>query len=79
VVGSIAMKLTTLTILTLVGLLLPAPALAQAKKVKDTHTFSFYLENDVFADTDREYTSGVRLTLISPDLTGYRENPKLPE
>jgi lipid A 3-O-deacylase len=73
------MKLTTLTLLTLVGLLLPAPALAQAKKAKDTHTFSFYLENDVFADTDREYTSGVRLTLISPDLTGYRKNPKLPE
>jgi len=73
------MKLTTLTLLTLVGLLLSQPVLSQAKKAKDTQTLSFYLENDVFADTDREYTSGVRLTLISPDLTGYRENPKLPE
>jgi len=76
---SIAVKLSTLTLLTLVGFLMPASALAQAKKAKDTHTFSFYVENDTFADTDREYTSGVRLTLISPDLTGYRENPKLPE
>jgi lipid A 3-O-deacylase len=78
-VGSIAMKLTTLTLLTLAGLLLSQPVLSQAKKAKDTQTFSFYLANDLFADTDREYTSGVRLTLISPDLTGYRENPKLPE
>jgi len=73
------MKLTTVALLTLIGLRLPAPALAQGKKAKDTQTFSFYLENDTFADTDREYTSGVRLTLISPDLTGYRENPRLPE
>jgi hypothetical protein len=68
------MKLTTLTLLTLVGLLL-APALAQAKKAKDTHTFSFYLENNTFADTDREYTSGAHLTLISPDMTGSRKTP----
>jgi hypothetical protein len=77
--NSIAMKLTIVTLLTLVGSLVPAPALAQAKKVKDIKTFSFYLENDTFADTDREYTSGVRLTLISPDLTHYPENPRLPE
>jgi lipid A 3-O-deacylase len=59
--------------------LLPLTVLAQEKKAKDSSTFTFYLENDVFTDTDREYTSGVRLTWISPDLTDYREDPQLPE
>jgi hypothetical protein len=59
--------------------LLPVTVVAKEKKAEDSSTFTFYLENDAFADTDREYTSGVRFTLISPDLTGYKEDPQLPE
>ncbi|MBW2610489.1 MAG: DUF2219 family protein [Deltaproteobacteria bacterium] len=33
-------------------------------------TFSLYFENDVFAHTDHGYTSGIKLSWISPDLTG---------
>jgi hypothetical protein len=41
--------------------------------------FSLYFENDLFADTDQNYTNGMKLSLISPDLTGYAESGKLPE
>ena len=59
--------------------LLPMTAMAQVEKSKDRRTFTFYLENDAFTETDRGYTSGIRLALISRDLTHYRKNPDLPE
>jgi lipid A 3-O-deacylase len=67
--------------LTLVSLILAIPfaAVAEEKNASDSNTFSFYLENDVFAGTDRHYTSGVRLTWISPDLTHFLEHPTLPQ
>ena len=37
--------------------------------------FSFHLENDVFAGTDRYYTHGVKLTWISPFKTASRPDP----
>jgi len=60
-------------------LTIPFAAVAEEKNASDSNTFSFYLENDVFAGTDRHYTSGVRLTWISPDLTHFLEHPTLPE
>ena len=42
-------------------------------------TFSLYFENDLFADTDQGYTNGIKLSWISPDLTGYAESGKLPD
>ena len=58
---------------------MPFAAMAEVKNAADSKTFSFYLENDTFAGTDRHYTSGLRLTWISPDLTNYLEHPRLPE
>ncbi len=50
------------------------------KKIQEESlTFSFYFENDLFADTDQNYTNGVKLTWISPDLTRYAESGQLPE
>lgn len=49
------------------------------KTPKDHSTFTFYLENDVFTGTDREYTNGVKLTWISRDLTDYRNDPRIPD
>lgn len=46
---------------------------------ENTATFSFYFENDFFANTDRYYTSGVKLSWISNDLTGYADSGKLPD
>jgi hypothetical protein len=48
------------------------PCLAQ-KDAKAHNTFTFYLENDVFTGTDREYTNGIKLTWISRDLSDYHE------
>ena len=38
-------------------------------------TFSIYMENDLFAGTDRYYTSGVKLSWSSPDLEHYSDTP----
>jgi len=41
-------------------------------------TFSAQLENDLFANTDCDYTNGVKLSWVSPDLTEYRDAGTLP-
>jgi len=41
-------------------------------------TVSFYFENALFAHTDQHYTNGVKLSVISPDLTGYAQSGRLP-
>ena len=51
----------------------------QAWGTGDLGSFTFYFENDLFAGTDRYYTSGIKLTSISPDLTGYSKSGKLPD
>jgi hypothetical protein len=48
--------------------------MAQIESPGDFNTLSLYLENDAFARTDRNYTSGFRLAWISKDLWDYREN-----
>lgn len=55
------------------------PAAAEEGETKRPGTFIFYFENDLFADTDQNYTNGAKLTWISPDLTRYSESEKLPE
>ena len=37
-------------------------------------TFSIYMENDLFAGTDRQYTSGVKLAWSSKDLANYSDS-----
>jgi lipid A 3-O-deacylase len=71
----------TVRYITLLSLLMaiPVAAMAEVENASDSNTFSFYLENDAFAGTDRYYTSGIRLTWVSPDLTHFLEHPNLPE
>ena len=38
-------------------------------------TFSIYVENDLFAGTDRQYTSRVKLGWSSADLENYSDSP----
>ena len=47
--------------------------------VENEGTFSFYFENDLFADTDYGYTNGVKLSWISHDLTNYAKSDSLPD
>ncbi len=59
--------------------LLPLTAMAQDETAKDFKLFTLYFENDVLNDTDSLYTSGLKLSWISPDLADYRENPQIPQ
>ena len=47
--------------------------------VENEGTFSFYFENDLFADTDYGYTNGIKLSWISEDLTAYMKSDSLPD
>ncbi|MFH2122063.1 MAG: lipid A deacylase LpxR family protein [Pseudomonadota bacterium] len=42
-------------------------------------TVHVYFENDLFSGTDRNYTNGVKISLISPDLVSFVESGKLPD
>lgn len=63
--------------LTLV-ILMPLLGLAEEERPRFCQTFNLYLENDMFGETDRHYTNGIRLSCISADLTSYLEDPSLP-
>lgn len=43
---------------------------------KDAWTASLMFENDLFGNTDQNYTNGIKLTLISPDLTKFADTDK---
>ncbi|MBN2124629.1 MAG: lipid A deacylase LpxR family protein [Deltaproteobacteria bacterium] len=67
-------RLYALGLLACLACLMPVQVLALDRP----WTFSLYFENDIFNDTDQNYTNGVRLTWISPDLSAYRDSDKLP-
>ena len=61
----------------------PGSALAQdmlARNSRDSSTIITSVENDKFlGGTDEEYTNGIKLTWVSPDLTPGRDEPGRPE
>ncbi|GAB5413596.1 MAG: lipid A deacylase LpxR family protein [Congregibacter sp.] len=59
-----------------IGLLIGGPLQAQEER---DWTLNLYLENDLFSQTDRDYTSGVRVSLVSPDLNSYVDDDTLPD
>jgi len=66
-------------VLVCVGFLLSAaPAQAQ-ERYDNSWTFSVHFENDLFADTDQNYTNGIKLSWVSPDLTRFRDSERLPD
>ncbi|MDE1463017.1 lipid A deacylase LpxR family protein [Spartinivicinus poritis] len=42
-------------------------------------TGNFYFENDLFAETDQNYTNGIRFSLVSPNLKSFEEDEQLPD
>lgn len=52
-----------------------APAGLTAPDPLDHGTFSLYVENDLFAGTDRHYTNGTRLAWTTPALAKFSDNP----
>ncbi len=77
------MRLRQIVFKCLVLLLLMSIALVlgsdSCEAAKDRRTFSFYFENDLFADTDYGYTNGIKLSWISEDLTAYMKSDSLPD
>ncbi|MBW2631444.1 MAG: lipid A deacylase LpxR family protein [Deltaproteobacteria bacterium] len=59
-------------------LILPCQAVAENDIAQNMSTVTLYMENDFFYKTDRQYTHGMKLSWISPDLTDYRDNPLVP-
>src|SRR3972149_12087096 len=60
------------------GLVLNSVPRAQAESPARTNNFFIYFENDLFGGTDKHYTNAFRLTWLSPDLTEYDEDTRLP-
>ena len=44
----------------------------------DLWTVSLYFENDLFGETDQNYTNGTRISWISPDTASFENDPKFP-
>lgn len=71
----------------LAGLLcLPATALTAEPPAPETAaiipeqswTANFYFENDLFSDTDQQYTNGIRLSFVSPEIDSFIHDEQLP-
>lgn len=50
-------------------------AVRERKPPGDSWTFTFHLENDLFAETDRFYTNGIKLSWVSPELQWFEDLP----
>ncbi|MBW2557723.1 MAG: lipid A deacylase LpxR family protein [Deltaproteobacteria bacterium] len=59
--------------------ILPCRAFAESDTARLMRTVTLYMENDLFYNTDRQYTHGTKLSWISPDLSDYRDDPLVPE
>jgi len=74
-------------LLPLMGLLCLSPAalatdLSPAETTEITPdqswTANFYFENDLFSDTDQQYTNGIRLSFVSPEIESFIHDSRLP-
>jgi hypothetical protein len=59
------------------SLVLVTPILA-VEEPKLPWAVNVYFENDLFTGTDANYTNGVKISVISPDLVSFVESGKLP-
>jgi len=57
----------------------PLSAAAEGSlEAADTSTFTFIFENDLFGDTDAQYTNGIQVSWLSEDLENYRDAWRIP-
>jgi lipid A 3-O-deacylase len=52
--------------------------IAFAAEERYCETLNLYLENDLFGETDQHYTNGIRVSCVSPDLSSYLNDNRLP-
>jgi hypothetical protein len=55
-----------------------SPAEVPAINPDQSWTANFYFENDLFSDTDQQYTNGLRLSFVSPEIESFIDDPDLP-
>lgn len=56
------------------------PCMAAEKVHPRNWALGVHFENDLFADTDSQYTNGIKITAVSPDLTSwFTQRDDLPE
>ncbi len=41
-------------------------------------SFNLYFENDLFAESDQNYTNGIRMSWVSPDVSSYETDSRIP-
>jgi hypothetical protein len=46
---------------------------------RERWTLNMYVENDLFSETDQDYTSGIRFSWVSPDVSDYLEDESIEE
>ncbi|TQV71824.1 lipid A deacylase LpxR family protein [Exilibacterium tricleocarpae] len=52
---------------------------AAAHHNSDPWSLNLYFENDLFAESDQNYTNGIRASWVSPDLSSYETDPRIPK
>jgi hypothetical protein len=52
--------------------------LVAAKESDLPWTLNVYFENDLFGKTDQDYTNGIRFSWVSPDISSYETDKRLP-
>lgn len=57
---------------------LAVAAPVSANPAADAWTLNLYLENDLFTDTDEQYTNGVRVSWVSPEVDSFIDDPQIP-
>lgn len=60
-------------------LVIQAPRAEQSVNARDSSTLTVMFENDLFANRDQNYTSGIQISWMSPDLSEYRDSERLPD
>lgn len=53
-------------------------ATSEAADTSDDWTFNLYFENDLFAESDQNYTNGLRASWVSPDIADFVKDDKVP-
>jgi len=62
--------------LVLLGLLISQSVIANHNA--NPWTLNVYFENDLFTESDQNYTNGIRFSWVSPDISSYEKDPILP-
>jgi len=54
-------------------------SLAKDADESNPWTLNLYFENDLFSETDQNYTNGIKASWVSPNISNHLDDPNLPE